>query len=159
VTPTRPRTLVVLAVLAAAVGWAAVRLVDAFADRSLSVPWTMPVAMVLLAVALALWARGTRNRLAGRPGTTPMDPLLAARSAALAMAASRVGALVVGFYAGVGLALAPGWEIPGIRARVVTAGVTVAAALLVILAALWLERVCRVKDDEPPRDDEDDDTR
>jgi hypothetical protein len=159
VTPTRPRTLVTLAVLAAAVGWAAVRVVDALADRSLSVPWTMPVAMLLLAIALALWARGTRNRLAGKPGTTPMDPILAARSAALAMAASRVGALVVGFYTGVGIALVPGWAIPGIRERVITAGLTVAAALLVVLAALWLERVCRIKDDEAPRSDDDDDSR
>jgi len=158
-TPTRPRVLVALVVLAAAVGWAVVRIMDAFANRTLSVPWTMPVAMTLLAIALALWARGTRNRLAGKPGTTPIDPLVAARSAALAMAASRVGALVAGFYAGVGIALASGWEVAGVRERIVVAVATVGSAVLVILAALWLERVCRVKDDDQPRDAEDDDSR
>jgi hypothetical protein len=159
VTPTRPRTLVALVVLAAAVGWAVVRLMDAFANRTLSVPWTMPLAMSLLALALVLWARGTRNRLAGKPGTTPMDPLVAARSAALAMAASRVGALVAGFYTGVGIALVAGWEVPGVRDRVLVAIATVVTAALVVLAALWLERVCRVKDDDPPPGDEDDDSR
>ena len=41
----------------------------------------------------------------------------------------------------------------------VLAGITVGSAVLVILAALWLERVCRVKDDDQPRDAEDDDSR
>ena len=158
-TPTRPRTLIALAVLAAAAGWAVVRIMDALANRTLPVPWTMPVAMTLLALALALWARGTRGRLAGKPGTTPMDPLVAARSAALAMAASRVGSLVAGFYAGVGIALAPAWEVPGVRDRILVAAATVVTSLLVVLAALWLERVCRVKDDAPPPGDEDLDSR
>ena len=75
------------------------------------------------------------------------------------MAASRVGALVAGFYAGVGIALASGWEVAGVRERIVVAVATVGSAVLVILAALWLERVCRVKDDDQPRDDEHDDSR
>jgi hypothetical protein len=154
VTPTRPRLLVALVVVAAAVGWGVVTLVDAFADSSLPVPWTAPVVMVVLAVALALWARGTRARLAGRPGTTPMDPLVAARSAALAMAASRTGALVAGFYAGVAVALVPSWEVAYVRERVVISILTVVGAGLVVAAALWLEHVCRVppdsSDDEKP---------
>jgi hypothetical protein len=154
--PTRPRLLAGLAVLAAAVGWGIAQLVDTFADRSISVPITMPVVMGLLALALVLWARGTRNRLSARPGTRPIDPIVAARSAALAMAASRTGALVAGFYVGVAFALAPGWEAGSVRGRVVTAVVTVAAAVLVVLAALMLERICRLPDD--PGDDYGDDS-
>jgi hypothetical protein len=146
-TPTRPRLLVALAVLSAAVGWGVVRLVDAYLDRSLPVPWTAALVMLVLAVALALWARGTRARLSGRPGTKPMDPILAARSAALAMAASRTGSIVVGFYAGVAVALLPGWNVPYVRERVIVSAVTVLLAGLVVAAALWLERVCRVPPD------------
>jgi hypothetical protein len=146
-TPTRPRLLVALAVLSAAVGWGVVRLVDAYLDRSLPVPWTAALVMLVLAVALALWARGTRARLSGRPGTKPMDPILAARSAALAMAASRTGSIVVGLYAGVAVALLPGWNVPYVRERVIVSAVTVLLAGLVVAAALWLERVCRVPPD------------
>ena len=145
--PTRPRLLVALAVLSAAVGWGIVRLVDAYLDRSLPVPWTAAFVMLVLAIALALWARGTRARLSGRPGTKPMDPILAARSAALAMAASRTGSIVVGFYLGVAVALLPGWSVPYVRERVIVSAVTVLLAGLVVAAALWLERVCRVPPD------------
>ncbi|HET7900897.1 MAG TPA: DUF3180 domain-containing protein [Candidatus Nanopelagicales bacterium] len=154
--PTRPWLLVALAALAAAVGFAASQLVSAFTDRSLSVPFTMPVVMALLALATALWARGTRARLARRPGTRPMEPIVAARSAALAMAASRVGAVVAGFYVGVALDLLSGWDVPGVRERVITAAVTVVMGVLLVLAGLWLERICRLPDDPlPPEDDED----
>jgi len=146
-TPTRPRLLAALAVLSAAVGWGVVRLVDAYADRSLPVPWTAALVMLVLAIALALWARGTRARLAHQPGTKPMDPIVAARSAALAMAASRTGAIVAGFYGGVTIGLLPGWGVAYVRERVIVSAVTVLTAGLVVAAALWLERVCRVPPD------------
>ena len=83
--PTRLRLLGALAVLSATFGWALVRVVDAYSTSSIPIPWTAPVAMGILALGLALWTRGTRDRLARKPGTTRMDPLVAARSAALAM--------------------------------------------------------------------------
>jgi len=140
VTPTRPRLLVALVVISAAVGWGASRLVDAYADRSLPVPWTAALVMLLLALALALW-------LTRQPGTKPMDPIVAARSAALGMAASRTGAVVAGFYLGVAIELAPGWVVAYVRERVIVSLVTVLLAGLVVAAALWLERVCRVPPD------------
>ncbi len=148
--PTRIRLLLAIAAVLAAVGWGATRLVDAYAGRSLPVPWTAPAVMVVLAIALALWARGTRDRLARKPGTKRIDPLVAARSAALAMAASRTGAVVGGFYAGVATALAPMWDVPYVRERILVSLAALGGAVLVVLAALWLERVCRL----PPQDDE-----
>lgn len=153
--PTTWRLLVALAAIAAALGWAANRLVEAFAERSLSVPITMPVVMALLALTTALWARGTRARLAGRPGTRPMEPIVAARSAALAMAASRVGAIVAGFYAGVLIDLVPRFDVPGVRERGTIAIATVVMAVLLALAGLWLERICRLPEEPPPSEDDD----
>jgi len=150
--PTRIRLLLALAAVAAAVGWGLARLVDAYAGRSLPVPWTAPVAMAVLAVTVALWARGTRDRLARKPGTKPLEPLVAARSAALAMAASRTGALVAGFYAGVAAELVPAWDVPYVRERILVSLLTVLGGVLVAAAALWLERVCRL-----PPDTSDDD--
>ena len=156
--PTTWRLLVAIAAIAAALGWATARLVDAFADRSLSVPITMPVVMALLALTTALWARGTRARLAGRPGTKPMDPIVAARSAALAMAASRAGALVAGFYAGVLVDLVPRFDVPGVRERGVIAIATVVMAVLLALAGLWLERICRLPDYQAPSASDEDES-
>jgi hypothetical protein len=148
--PTRIRLLLAIAAVLAAIGWGVTRLVDAYAGRSLPVPWTAPAVMVVLAIALALWARGTRDRLARKPGTKRIEPLVAARSAALAMAASRTGAVVGGFYAGVAIALAPMWDVPYVRERILVSLAALGGAVLVVLAALWLERVCRL----PPEDDE-----
>jgi hypothetical protein len=147
VTPTRPRLLVALVVISSAAGWGVSRLVDAYADRSLPVPWTAALVMLLLALALALWARGTRARLTGQHGTKPMDPIVAARSAALGMAASRTGAIVAGFYVGVCVSLVSGWGVAYVRERIIISLVTVLLAGLVVAAALWLERVCRVPPD------------
>jgi hypothetical protein len=153
-TPTRGRLLVVLAVVGAVAGWAVTRLVDAYAGRSLPVPWTAPVVMALLALALVLWTRGTRARLQRRPGSKPMEPLLAARTAALAMAGSRTGAVVAGFYLGVAIALSGSWDVPYVRELVLLALATVLASGAVVAASLWLERVCRIppgtSDDETP---------
>ena len=149
--PTRLRLLGALAVLSATFGWALVRVVDAYSTSSIPIPWTAPVAMGILALGLALWTRGTRDRLARKPGTTRMDPLVAARSAALAMAAARTGALVGGLDAGIAIGLVPGWGASYAKERVILAAVTVAASVLVVLAGLWLERVCRL----PPDSSED----
>jgi hypothetical protein len=146
-TPTRPRLLVVLAVVGGVVGWVLTRLVDAYAGRSLPVPWTAPVVMALLALALVLWTRGTRARLERRPGTKPMEPLVAARSAALAMAGSRTGSVVAGFYLGVAVALSGSWDVPYVRELVLLALATVLASGAVVAASLWLERVCRLPPD------------
>ncbi len=152
-TPTRPRLLVVLAVVGAVVGWALTRLVDAYAGRSLPVPWTAPVVMALLAFALVLWTRGTRARLARKPGTKPMEPIVAARSAALAMAGSRTGAVVGGFYLGVAVALSGSWEVPYVRELVLLSLATVLGSVGVVAASLWLERVCRLPPDAVGRPD------
>jgi hypothetical protein len=103
--------------------------------------------MAVLALALVLWTRGTRARLSRKPGTTPMDPIVAARSAALAMAGSRTGVVVAGFYLGVAVALSGGWDVPYVRELVLLALATVLASAAVVAASLWLERVCRLPPD------------
>jgi hypothetical protein len=149
-TATRPRTLVLLAVLGAVGGWVATALVDAFAGRSFPVPLTVPALMLVLALAVFLWARGTRARLEKRPGTKPMPPLLALRTAALALAVSRAGSVVGGFYLGVAVALSPSWDISYVRGLIIAALVAAIGSGLLVAAGLWLERICRI----PPSDDD-----
>ncbi len=149
-TATKPRTLLLLALLGAVGGWVATALVDAVAGRSFPVPLTVPALMLVLALSVFVWARGTRARLEKRPGTKPMPPLLALRTAALALSVSRAGAFIGGFYLGVAVALSPSWDISYVRGLIVAALVTAIGSALLVAAGLWLERICRI----PPSDDD-----
>jgi len=142
--PTRTRTLLALAVVAGALGWGLVQIVDAWAGRLLPVPWLAAAAVWLLAGATLYWAVASRPRLQGKPGAKPMPPIVAARTAALAMAASRGGALVGGFYAGVAIAMVSSIGVPTGASTFWSATFAVLGALALIAAALWLEHVCRL---------------
>jgi hypothetical protein len=149
VSPTSLRLLLTLGVLSAVVGWLLADVVDEIAGRSVPVPWTAPATLLILAAALLFWALGMRRRI--KEGQ--VDPFVAARTAALAMAASRTGAIAAGVYTGFLIWFSGQWAIEAARDRGSASAAAVLAGLLVVAAALWLERICRIGD----QDDEDDD--
>lgn len=142
--PTRVRLLVGVAVISAALGWGVVQIVDAWFGRLVPVPWAAAGALWFLAGAVAYWAFTSRPRLQGRPGAKPMPPIVAARSAALALAASRIGSLVTGFYAGVAVAMAARLATESGLQSFWAATAAAVGALLLTAAALWLEHLCRL---------------
>jgi len=157
VKPTSIKLLAALGVLGAAIGWGLALVLEGVGGFLLPVPWSAPFALAVLVIALLFWTIGTRRRLAGRPGTEPLPPLLAARTAALAMAASRTGAIVAGFYAGVAALMFGLTENPLARERgFVSVGCAVLGVALSVVGH-WLERSCRLPDDgdEPSSDDPD----
>ena len=143
-TPTRLRLLMGLAVLAAAVGWGALTMVEGRSGRVIPVPWLAPATLWFLALALLLWAILARPRLLRKPGARPMPPLLAARTAALAMAASRAGSLVAGFYAGLAIGAFGARTTPAGAATMWAAAASAIGSVGLVAAALWLERLCRL---------------
>jgi hypothetical protein len=146
--PTRAAVLVALLLLAGVASYVLTRLF--YADVQ-SPPTFAPLWLLLLALAEGYTAQLTRGRLAGRPGTKPINPLVVARLAALAKASSPVGALATGAYAGfLGKVALTAGEAAQRDTRTGIAGVVCGVALTT--AALLLERVCRVKPppDEPP---------
>ena len=153
--PTRVRLLLAVAVITGAIGWGVVQMVDAWLGRIVPVPWLAAAALWLLAGAVAWWALTSRPRLQRRPGTTPMPPLVAARTAALGMAGSRIGALVMGFYAGIAIGMISSIGTPtGIR-TFWAATLASVGALGLVAASLWLEHLCRIPvgpSDSPPTD-------
>jgi hypothetical protein len=155
--PTSVRLLLALAVLAATAGWALAQVWDAVTGRYVPVPWTAAIGLCLLAVGLLLWTLRVRHRLGRKPGTLPLDPIVAARTAALAMAGSRTGAVLGGLYLGMGVAFLPlVSQDPG-RERVLSATAAVLTAVAVVVVSLWLERCCRLPDPpEGPLADDDD---
>jgi hypothetical protein len=142
--PTRIRLLVAIAILAAAVGWGVVQVVDSWFGRLVPVPWLAAAALWLLAGAVLYWTVSSRPRLQRRPGAKPMPPLVAARSAALGMAASRIGALVAGFYAGIAIGMAPNLGTPSGAQTFWAATAAAVGAVGLAAAGLWLEHVCRL---------------
>ncbi len=147
-TPTRIRTLAVIALATVLLGWLLVTLVDSLAQRLLPVPWTAAAALALMALSLLVWALLARPRLLRKPGREPLPPLTAARTAALAMAASRTGAGVGGFYAGVVLGLLPSWDTPAGRDYLLAAAAAALASAALAAVALWLESLCRLRGDD-----------
>ena len=146
-TPTRPRTLLLLAAVAGLVTYVLFR----WRYSSLPpVPLTAAVTTSALAVAELFLAPGTRARMDGRPGTKPIMPLAVARLAALAKASSALGALMAGVWIGVGAYVLPRWDLATPRRDTIRAAIGLGSALLLVVAALRLESVCRVPPPPPP---------
>jgi len=151
VKPTRLSTLLGLAAVAGVVLYA---LTSSFYGDLPPLPLYGPVFLVLLAAAEGYTASTTAARLAGRPRTEPIHPITVARIAALAKATSPVAALFAGGYAGF-LAYVVQVEGPHAAADVRACAVGLAASLALVGAALWMERVCRVKPPKPNVDETD----
>ncbi|AEW94998.1 MULTISPECIES: DUF3180 domain-containing protein [Streptomycetaceae] len=156
----RFRVLVGLFVVAGVLAWAGSRLWNALGTLP-SVPVAAPIVLALIAVVLAATALSLRGRLRAqrerRPGAKGVDPLLAARAVVFGQASALVAALVAGVYGGacVFLVLSE-LDVPARRDQAVYAGLAVVAGAAVVAAALFLERVCRLPDDEddgPPAAD------
>jgi hypothetical protein len=149
---TRPRDLLAAGVVAGVLVHLLVRL----AYGSLPpLPTFAGVTLLLLAVIEFVLGFSLRARIRRKQGTTPVQPLTAARAVALAKASSLVGAIMVGAWAGV-----LGYLVPRRNDLVAAAndtpsaiiGVVCSAAL--VAAALWLEYCCKTPEG-PEEEDED----
>ncbi|WNI16066.1 DUF3180 domain-containing protein [Actinacidiphila sp. ITFR-21] len=152
----RIRTLVGVFAVALVLAWSVSRLWDTFGTLP-GVPVAAPIVLALIAAALLATALSLRARLRAqrerRPGAKGVDPLAAARSVVFGQASALVAALVSGMYAGAGVFLVMyRLDMDPRRQQAVYAGFAVLAAVAVIAAALFLERVCRLPedDDDPP---------
>jgi hypothetical protein len=140
VTPTRPRTLVAVAIICALLAWLVIRARFAEAPQ---LPWTAAPALVLLALAEAMTGRNYRAKIQGRRDDKPLAPIGVARAAALAKASSLGGAVFAGLAGGAVIYTLRYTNLPVARHDAVAAGITLAAALILIAAALYLEHCCR----------------
>lgn len=142
----RPTRWYVLVALGIAAGGAAYLITRSRYSDLPSPTLYAQISLAGLAIAEGYTASMTRARLAGRPGTRPIDPLLVARLVALAKASSIVGVLAAGAYAGF-----LGWvaqiDSPTAHSDVRTAAVGIAAGLLLMAAGLALEWVGRIPKD------------
>lgn len=149
--PTKLAVLAALVVGVAAVTWLVVR----FLYSSLPpLPWTMVPSLLLLAVGEAYTAAFTRARIQHKPDTKPIEPLVAARLAALGKASSHAAAVLAGVFAGLAVYLASSLDKDVPRQDFYVSLGTFGASIALVAAALYLEYACRV-----PKGPEDEDDR
>jgi hypothetical protein len=150
----RIRTLAGLFAIAVVIAWSVARLWDTVGTLP-RVPVAAPIVLALIAVALFATALSLRARLRAqrerRPGAKGVDPLAAARAVVFGQASALVGSLVAGLYGGTGLYLVMyKLDMEPRQEQAIYAGLTVLAGVAVIAAALFLERVCKLPEDEEP---------
>ncbi|MEU6071133.1 MULTISPECIES: DUF3180 domain-containing protein [Streptomyces] len=147
----RIRVLVGVFVVAGVLSWAGARLWNSVGTLP-SVPLAAPIVLALIAAVLLSTALSLRARLKAqrerRPGAKGVDPLMAARAVVFGQASALVAALVAGMYGGTGVFLLELLDIPARRDQAIYAALSVLAGVAVIAAALFLERVCKLPEDE-----------
>ncbi|MFD5913655.1 DUF3180 domain-containing protein [Streptomyces massasporeus] len=152
----RIRVLAAVFVVAGILSWAGARLWNSVGTLP-SVPLAAPIVLAVIAVVLLATALSIRARLKAqrerRPEAKGVDPLMAARAVVFGHASALVAALVAGMYGGTGVFLLESLDIPARRDQAIYAGLSVVAGIGVIAAAIFLERVCKL-----PEDDENDGT-
>ncbi|MCO1655213.1 DUF3180 domain-containing protein [Pseudonocardia humida] len=144
-TPTRPRELFGAGLVAAVVAAILVRI----AYGSLpAFPALGGATLGVLGVAEAIAGSALRARIRHRPGTRPVQPLVAARAVLLAKASAVAGAIMAGAWLGLLVHVLPlAGEVSAASADSVAGWVGLACALLLVGGALWLEHCCRTPDD------------
>jgi chromate transport protein ChrA len=147
----RIRVLIGVFVVAGVLSWAAARLWNSVGTLP-SVPLAAPIVLALIAAVLLATALSLRSRLRAqrerRPDAKGVDPLMAARAVVFGQASAIVAALVAGMYGGTGVFLLELLDIPSRRDQAFYAGFSVLAGLAVIAAALFLEHVCKLPEDD-----------
>ncbi|MFE0452997.1 DUF3180 domain-containing protein [Streptomyces sp. NPDC058914] len=147
----RIRLLAGVFVVAGVLSWAGARLWNSIGTLP-SVPLAAPIVLAVIAAILLATALSLRARLKAqrerRPEAKGVDPLMAARAVVFGQASALVAALVAGMYGGTGVFLLESLDIPARRDQAVYAGFAVLAGIGVIAAAIFLERVCKLPEDD-----------
>lgn len=147
----RIRTLVGLFAVAGVLSWAGARLWASLGTLP-KVPLAAPIVLAVIAVVLLATALSIRSRLRAqrerRPEAKGVDPMMAARALVFGQASALVAALVAGMYGGTGVFLLESLEVPARRDQAIYAGFSVLAGIAVVAAAIFLERICKLPDDE-----------
>jgi Protein of unknown function (DUF3180) len=145
VTPTRPRDLVLPALATAVVVHLLVRLTYGMLP---TFPLTAGVPLAVLGLAEAIGGSALRTRIRRKPGTRPVNPLVAARAVLVARASALGGAIMAGAWAGLLGYVAPrSGDIAAAGGDTVASVVGLVGALALVVGALWLQHCCRTPDD------------
>lgn len=142
--PVSAAAVVGLALIGVLAGWLAHPLLQRWRGVAPVVTWLPALLFAFVAAILFVAVRGTRK---AQDGSRPRpDPQHMVNRFVLARSTALVGSVVGGGYAGYALSWL-GLEAELASQRVLRSGVAALAAAVMVLAAILLERACRVRSD------------
>lgn len=148
----KPTRLADLLITAGVVALLAYLLVRAAYGVLPSLPPLAGVTLAVLAVVELALAYTLKSRIERKPGTRPVQPLVAARAVALAKASAVAGAVMAGVWLGLLAFLLPRRsEITAAADDTPSAVIGAACAIALVAAALWLQHCCRTPEDPEER--------
>lgn len=143
--PTKVRDLLVVAVVVGLVANLLVRLTYGSLPEF---PLFAGVTLGVLGLAEVGAGNVLRARIRRRPGTSPVQPLVAARAVLVAKASALSGAIMAGVWAGLLAHVLPrSAEVAAAASDSAAAAVGLLSSLVLVAGALWLEHCCRTPDD------------
>ena len=147
---TSPEAITGFALTGLVLGWLLHPVSIRLSGTAPTVGWAPVGALALVAAIIGYVAWVTHRDLqrAGGLAGGRLQPHQAVNRLVLGKACALVGALVAGGYAGYALSWVGMVSTTLVRERVVQSVVAAVCAALVVVGSLFLERACRVKDDE-----------
>jgi len=113
--------------------------------------WGALLVLVFMACGVFFAGLPVRRFLRGR-ATKPLNPIRAMRTVVLAQSAALTGALVTGWYVAQVLVLWPDLDIPSRRTLAITLAALAAGGVLMAIAGLAAQAMCRVDGNHPGGD-------
>jgi hypothetical protein len=148
---TTTSTLILVFLIGASIGYFGSSIYENLTSQLIFIHLNTALAILLLDIAILFWGINFRNRLLGKYRQIPVAPLVAARTTALALAASRTGAVLTGFYLAVAIFFIPSMANQTSSQRLTNALISAFVAIWLMFLGVWLEQICRIKQ---PNDDD-----
>lgn len=143
----RPVVLVLIAVIAAVIGWLATATTNRFSMPTPVLPVSALVTMAVIAgltlimgIRVLRWRNGKKKNL--------LNPILAARTLILAQACAYAGTLLLGWHAGISMDLLRIGSLRGGEGILWNALLMGGGGVVMVVVGLVAERFCRI----PPED-------
>lgn len=118
--------------------------------------WAALIVLVFMASGVFFSGLPVRRFLRGR-ATKPLNPIRAMRTLVLAQASALTGAMVTGWYLAQVLVLLPDFDVQSRRVLGLTLMAMAGGGVLMVVAGLVVQAMCRVDTPDPDGDDESDD--
>ncbi|HET8594735.1 MAG TPA: DUF3180 domain-containing protein [Intrasporangium sp.] len=151
----RVTTLVIVALVALIVGWAGMKWWLSSGHYVPDPGWVGLVVMAFLGGGVLVAGAQVKQVRDGR-SLTSMSPMRAARTLVLGQAAALTGAALTGWYASNALLLLPDIDVESQLARLWPLLAHIAVAVLLAVAGMVAQSMCRIKPPKRKDDDEDD---
>ncbi len=141
---TKISNLFIIFLIGSAIGYFGSSIYENLTSRVFNIYLNTALAILLLDLAIFFWGTNFKNRLKRDSKLLPVPALVAARTVALAMAASRTGAILGGFYIAVAMFFLPLLGNAVIMQRFINAMISALVSIWLLFLGLWLERICQV---------------